>query len=210
VKGKRNVRSVQVELSAKQLNDGDVYLLDAGMTLYQWNGRQANRQEKFKGLELLTKIKDAERGGKARQVFIESGQSGKDVDEFFKILNGSPADVRAEDAEGADDVASKSEPASLWRISDASGSLEITEVGRGKLERGMLDDNDVFLLDGGGEVFVWIGKGATKQERLKGMEHGQQVRPKYSSQAQPRTCVCHPLLTSPYFAPSLSLCVHST
>jgi len=170
LKGKRNVRCVQVELSAKQLNDGDVYILDAGLTLYQWNGAQANRQEKFKGLELLTKIKDSERGGKARAVFLESGQKSADVDEFFRVLGGSPADVRSADAEGSDEHV-QAAPASLWRISDASGSLEITQIASGRLTRDMLDQNDVFLLDGGGELFVWVGRGATKQERAKGMDH---------------------------------------
>jgi hypothetical protein len=78
VKGKRNVRSVQVELKASSLNDGDVFLLDVGLTIYQWNGATANRQEKFKALELATKIKDAERGGKAKLIFLESNNDDAD------------------------------------------------------------------------------------------------------------------------------------
>lgn len=46
IKGKRNVRSTQVELKASSLNDGDCFLLDNGLTIYQWNGATANRQEK--------------------------------------------------------------------------------------------------------------------------------------------------------------------
>ena len=43
-------------------------------------------------------------------------------------------------------------------ISDASGKMEITSVAKGALEKKMLDTNDVFLLDTGTEVYVWIGK----------------------------------------------------
>jgi hypothetical protein len=154
LKGKRNVRSTQVELSARSLNEGDVFLLDAGLTIYQWNGSSASRQEKFKGLELATKIKDSERGGKAKLVFLESGDQGSAVDAFYGILKGSPADVRSAEEGGSDDAVSNA-PASLWRVSDASGSMEITKVAEGRLERSMLDPNDVFLLDGGGEVFIW-------------------------------------------------------
>ena len=145
---------MQVALSASSLNDGDVFLLDAGLTIYQWNGSSASRQEKFKALELATKIKDAERGGKAKLVFLESGQNGADSAAFWSLLQGSQSDVKSAEDGGSDDSV-KAEAASLWRISDASGSLQITEVARGKLTKDMLDDQDVFLLDGGGEVFVW-------------------------------------------------------
>ncbi len=33
---------------------GDVFILDMGLTLYQWNGSGANKYEKFKALELST------------------------------------------------------------------------------------------------------------------------------------------------------------
>ncbi len=47
-----------------------MFILDGGLTLYQWNGSGANRYEKVKGLELLTKINSDERGGKAQLVFL--------------------------------------------------------------------------------------------------------------------------------------------
>ena len=94
VKGKRNVRSQQVEFSAKSLNDGDVFILDQGLTIYQWNGATANRQEKFKALEIATKIKDAERGGKAKLIFLESKDDNADSKAFFEALGGSKADVK--------------------------------------------------------------------------------------------------------------------
>ena len=30
----------------------------------------------------------------------------------------------------------------------------------------------VFLLDNGHKIFVWVGKGASKDERAKGMQYG--------------------------------------
>lgn len=85
-------------------------------------------------------------------------------------------------------------------VSDASGSLQITEVAKGKLAKDMLKSEDVFIVDAGSELFVWIGRGyafslflhfllflpmfahvafsflsfrATKQEREKGMANAQ-------------------------------------
>src|SRR5262245_46826585 len=33
---------------------GDVFILDMGLTLYQWNGKDSNKYERFKALELST------------------------------------------------------------------------------------------------------------------------------------------------------------
>jgi len=171
LKGKRHVRVQQVDLSSASLNDGDVFILDCGLTLFQWNGKGANKYEKFKGLEVITHIKDKERGGKAKAVFLDSGKAGED--ELFWQTLGPKDLVKSEDEGGRDDDIKAYAPR-LYRISDASGHMEMSEVATGKLSRDMLDTNDVFLLDVGTEVMVWIGKGATKDERAKGMVFGQE------------------------------------
>jgi len=38
-KGKRNIRVIQVPLQRASLNEGDVFLLDAGLNLWLWNGK---------------------------------------------------------------------------------------------------------------------------------------------------------------------------
>ena len=38
----------------------------------------------------------------------------------------------------------------------------------------MLDTKDVFLMDNEAEIFVWVGKGATTDERKRGMGLAQQ------------------------------------
>ena len=47
----------------------------------------------------------------------------------------------------------------IYKVSDASGKLRITTVAEGKLDKAKLDSNDVFLVDAGTHLFVWIGKG---------------------------------------------------
>tara|TARA_R110002050_G_scaffold87425_1_gene185118 strand:- start:364 stop:828 length:465 start_codon:yes stop_codon:yes gene_type:complete len=44
----------------------------------------------------------------------------------------------------------------------------------GALDKGSLDSNDVFVLDSGSEVFVWIGRKSSKTERRNGMSYAQQ------------------------------------
>lgn len=52
------------------MNEGDVFILDNGLTLYQWNGKDANKYEKVKGLEMVTKINGDERGARATVNFF--------------------------------------------------------------------------------------------------------------------------------------------
>ena len=39
---------VQVEVSWNSFNNGDIFLLDMGKAIVQWNGPQSNRREKLK------------------------------------------------------------------------------------------------------------------------------------------------------------------
>ena len=55
--------------------------------MLQWNGKDANRAEKAKGLEVLNAIKDDERGGKAETSVVEQG---KEPGDFWEALGGQP------------------------------------------------------------------------------------------------------------------------
>jgi advillin len=70
LKGKRTVRVSQVPLSNKSLNKGDVFILDAGLTIYLFNGLSANTYEKAKGVEVATNINSDQRMGRANIVIV--------------------------------------------------------------------------------------------------------------------------------------------
>ncbi len=40
-------------VSHASLNSGDVFILDAGLKLYQWNGKDSNKYEKAKALDVV-------------------------------------------------------------------------------------------------------------------------------------------------------------
>lgn len=171
VKGKRNIRIEQVELSYKSLNHGDVFILDDGKTIYCWNGKDSSKRERIKAAEIARKIKDDERGGKARVVLIDSGYDPDSS--FFKAL-GEKGPIKSAE-EGGDDVEfekqSKIEIA-LYRVSDASGDLKIEECARPPLKKEDLDTDDCFILDSGPSgVFSWIGKGCTINEKKAAMNN---------------------------------------
>lgn len=49
--------------------------------------------------------------------------------------------------------------------------MRVTEIAKGSLKYSYLDSSDAFLLDEGGTgLYVWVGKGASKEEKLQGMK----------------------------------------
>jgi len=186
LKGKKRVRVTQVELSGRALNSGDVFILDNGMNLYQWNGGKAGPQEKMKGAQLCRAIDDERKGLPTVHVFEES-HTHSDQDPFWAILGGRPASILSAEEGGSDVDAEKSDVKRLFRLSDASGSMQFTKVGEGAaVKKNLLDANDVFVLDTGSEVYVWIGKGASGDEKKNAMGYAQQYltnfnRPPYIS-----------------------------
>ena len=47
----------------------------------------------------------------------------------------------------------------MYKLSDASGKLTFSTISHGSLNKGALDSKDVFLVDGGKELYVWVGQG---------------------------------------------------
>eukprot|EP00499_Haloplacidia_sp_CaronLabIsolate_P008058 CAMPEP_0196782858 /NCGR_PEP_ID=MMETSP1104-20130614/12172_1 /TAXON_ID=33652 /ORGANISM="Cafeteria sp., Strain Caron Lab Isolate" /LENGTH=839 /DNA_ID=CAMNT_0042153103 /DNA_START=26 /DNA_END=2545 /DNA_ORIENTATION=+ len=170
LKGRRNVRATQVALSVSSMNQGDVFVLDKGLVLFLWNGAEANRFEKAKGVELVVKLRN-ERGARPQVVFMDEDPENAD---FWELLGGR-GEVPPAEAGGDDEATDMASDLRLFRISDDSGTLEMSEIDKreGRFTRDMLDEDDVFLLDSGPVVFVWIGRGATKQERQGGMKMGE-------------------------------------
>ena len=163
IKGNRSVRVAQVAMASASLNSGDVFVLDLGTKLIQWNGAECNRKEKAKALDVCVGIKDDERGGKCA---VDACDQGSEPAEFWTALGG-----QGPVAPATDDAAATAEMgiAKLLKVSDATGAMSTAEVASGELKREMLDTKDVFIMDNVAEVFVWIGKEASPEERKKGM-----------------------------------------
>lgn len=70
-------------------------------------------------------------------------------------------------------ITSSGHPPPLRSVSDASGQLDMTLVAQAPLQRSMLDTNDCFIVDADTEIFAWVGKGSTTQEKQQVMLHAQ-------------------------------------
>ncbi|KAM7005649.1 advillin [Tautogolabrus adspersus] len=172
VKGKKRVTANEVEMSWKSFNLSDVFLLDIGKTIVQWNGPKSNRQEKLKGMLLAKDIRDRERGGRAEIGVIE-GDAESNSPQNMAILNDALGDRTSVLTDGPPDEIADQEQKSkltLYHVSDADGQMKVREVASRPLVQDLLNHDDCFFLDQGGtKVFVWKGKKANKAERQAAM-----------------------------------------
>ncbi|XP_019936216.1 scinderin like a [Paralichthys olivaceus] len=164
IKGRRNIRAIEVDMSWKSFNKGDCFLIDLGETIYHWAGSECNVFECLKATGVAIEIRDNERGGSPEIIYVEEGSEPEEV---IKILGPKPdLPSGTSDDKSADKKSKKL--ASLYLISDAAGSMKTSLVAeKNPFQQDMLSEKDCYILDNAGDntVFVWKGKEANKKER---------------------------------------------
>jgi len=169
IKGKgKSVSVSEVPLSHTSLNSGDAFILDAGLNLYTWFGKTAGPAERHKAAS-LSKALDDERAGKPVQTVFTEGDA--DATPFWNLLGGQ-GPIKSAAQGGADDAQEKRAKV-LLQVSDASGALKFTKIAEGDIKRSQFVSKDAFIFDAGPEVFVWVGKGATVNERKGALQYAQ-------------------------------------
>uniref|UniRef100_A0A0M3ITB7 Gelsolin-like domain-containing protein n=1 Tax=Ascaris lumbricoides TaxID=6252 RepID=A0A0M3ITB7_ASCLU len=171
-KGKRNVACER-----NSLNLGDVFILDCGLDLYVWMPPESGRLERIKGMSQAKSIRDQERHGKPKVHVLDQDWNRNEA--FWNVMGGRAnlTDLKSAAAGGADENfwRTSRQQVTLWRVCDESGKTEVSKVSQGDFKYNQLESKDAFILDAwNGGVFVWIGKGCTKQERTKAMKWAQE------------------------------------
>ncbi|XP_013223318.3 villin-1 isoform X2 [Columba livia] len=171
VKGKKNVVAGEVEMSWNSFNRGDVFLLDLGQLIVQWNGPESNRNERLKAMTLAKDIRDRERGGRAKVGVVDGEDEGASPG-LMQVLThvlGNKRDIKAAIPDDTVDQKLKSS-LKLYHVTNAGGNLVIQEVAVQPLTQDMLLHEDCYILDQGGlKIFVWKGKNANKEEKQQAM-----------------------------------------
>ncbi|ETO23321.1 fragmin60 [Reticulomyxa filosa] len=170
---KQKVQVYEVPLSVDSLNDSDCFVLDNGLTIFQFNGTKSSAWEKRKAAAIVQGLK-ASRLGKVNNEYVIDGlkdKGNKLIEEFWTLLGGRPKSIKEEEE-------LKEPPKvtlSMHHVSDASGKMQIKEVCKGKLDKSALVSDDAFIVDAGGMIFVWIGSGANKSEKLRVLQWNLQL-----------------------------------
>uniref|UniRef100_A0A8D3BUS1 Villin like n=1 Tax=Scophthalmus maximus TaxID=52904 RepID=A0A8D3BUS1_SCOMX len=168
VKGRKHVTATEVEVSWNSFNNGDIFLLDMGRAIVQWNGPKSNTREKLKAVLLAQDIRDRERGGRTQIGVVEGGDE-RDSPELMKVMAAVLGQRTGPLKEAvADDKPDKVQNTNvrLYHVFDNSGNLVVQEVATQPLTQDLLHSSDCYIVDqSGSSVMVWKGKQASKEER---------------------------------------------
>ncbi|XP_036410064.1 scinderin like b [Megalops cyprinoides] len=173
IKGRRAIRATEVGLSWNSFNTGDCFIVDLGKDIYQWCGSECNRFERLKASQVAIDIRDNERNGRAKLHMVEDGAEPKELLDALgprpNIPPGSPDDDTVD--------SSNKKKASLYMISDASGSMKSSLVAQSSpFKQEMLEPGECYILDNGVDhkIFLWKGPSANTAERKAAMKTAEQ------------------------------------
>lgn len=160
-KGKHVVHVKEVPFARSSLNHDDIFVLDTKSKIFQFNGSNSSIQERAKALEVVQYIKDSYHDGKCEVASIEDGKLMADAEtgEFWSFFGGFAPLPRK--AATDDDVPTESSPGKLLCVEKG----QAVTVESDSLKRELLDTNKCYLLDCGLEVFVWMGRSTSLDER---------------------------------------------
>jgi gelsolin len=195
LKGKKRIRVVEKPIDVKSLNSGDVFILDCGMNLYQYQGKASGKKEKFRAGQLQREIDDERKGKPEVHTFRQGSSLCEDQIKFWSAflpcnekLNHENKDWTdatedqchelekqvPEDEGGCDEAWEKKQKPTLMQLTvddDDASKVEFKQVAKGKLKKNMLISDDAFIVDVGMEIFIWIGTGANQSERKLAMNY---------------------------------------
>jgi len=152
----KKITCVQKAMKVGNLESDDVFIIDNGLTIYQFNGKDASADEKFKGAAMINNMKEGRKGVKVE--VIEERSTSKNHP-GLKLLKDGKSEKKEKPA-GTQE---------MFAVSDADGSLDLDPVdgyGRDKLTSG-----EVYIINTGNHVFCWIGKEASIDERTNALAY---------------------------------------
>ncbi|CAN6450893.1 unnamed protein product [Victoria cruziana] len=160
-KGKHVVHVKEVPFVRSSLNHDDIFILDTKSKIFQFNGSNSSIQERAKALEVVQYIKDTYHNGKCEIATVEDGKLMADPDsgEFWGFFGGFAPLPRKTTAE--EDVRSEPVPTKLLCIENGKPVPVQTDY----LARELLMTEKCYLLDCGNEVYVWMGRNTSLDER---------------------------------------------
>lgn len=172
IKGtEKGLSLTQVPISKSSLNKGDSFILMQNKaTVWLWNGESANPDEKAKANAVAESMCT-----EGTVTTLDQGHGDEEDEAFWTILG----DGEIQEADDKDEEIEEFAPL-LFKLCDdpeeepiqvAKGEKVKFGFGRptAKLPKDSLSESDVFLIDAGWEVFVWIGKDADRSEKLSAM-----------------------------------------
>ncbi|KAL9686046.1 hypothetical protein QQ045_023501 [Rhodiola kirilowii] len=164
-RGKHVVHVTEVPFARSSLNHDDIFILDTKSKIFQFNGSNSSIQERAKALEVLQYIKDTYHDGKCEIASIEDGKMMADAEsgEFWGLFGGfAPLPRKA----ASQDKTAEPQVTKLYSVK--KGQAEPIEAE--SLVRELLETSKCYILDCGAELFVWVGRTTSLDDRKSASE----------------------------------------
>ncbi|XP_064635813.1 gelsolin-like protein 1 [Lineus longissimus] len=156
----RKIQSTQVSLKKGNLTSDDVFLIDLGSKIYQWNGSKCSHDEKFKAAQEIQRI--ASSRGKCKSETLEENSTSSD----------HPALIVLKDGEIKKKPLGEKIVPKLFCVSDADGPLDLEEKASGSdVSKDKLSSDDIYIIDLEDHCYCWVGSGASIDERRNGLTY---------------------------------------
>jgi len=160
---RQDTRSYLTDATVASLNQGDAFVLDTGDVVYTWYGQDCSPFEKNKAAEVAHAMVASRYAHATLEVDVQD-----DNEAFWTALGGgSSADVQPATAVTDEDMPQEHD-AKMYILKEEDSKLKV-ELVEGKPTRSQLDTEGVCMIDIGIQMFVWIGKGASKREQSQAM-----------------------------------------
>jgi gelsolin len=177
---KKHIEMRQIGLKRSNLDSSDVFILDLGNTIYQWNGHTSNKDERFKATQYLQQLR-SDRCGRAN-VEVLDGDIEEDHDFWTHLDKSSEKDTHSEFPSDL--------PTQLFRLSDETGGkLVFQQVNANPVTRDCFDSADVFIYAKPDHCYVWIGSGASVAERKNAFQYAHNYLSGTANPVRPVTVV---------------------
>lgn len=197
---RRKTTIKEVKFKKDNLNDVDVFLIDLGLQIFQWNGEKSSKEERWAAGGEVSKLR-SDRGGKPTVEVLDDCKVDEIPDVLLEVFpdGGQPGTKRSKFFKKNDETDAGYEKV-LFRLSDASAEMTLTEVARGSISKSQLDSNDVFILDSGKHCYVWVGRNASQDEKKNGLSYAHNYLVKSASPLQPVTVIGEGQETKGFYA----------
>lgn len=170
IKGtQKGLSMTQVPMSKSSLNGGDSFILSVNAsTVWVWHGAEANPDEKAKSNSVAEKMCT-----EGTAVVLNQGDGDEDDEAFWGYIG---TDGEIAPPEEGDEEIEEFTPL-LFKVSSEGDVEQVAKAEKmkswrkvvSKFDKSLLDEANVYLIDAGWEVFLWIGKDSDKSEKLAGM-----------------------------------------
>ncbi|XP_072797091.1 villin-like protein [Vicugna pacos] len=166
IRGRKHVSATEVELSWNSFNKGDIFLLDLGRMMIQWNGPKTSIAEKSRGLALTRSLQDQERGGRAQIGVVDDEAKATDLMQIMEaVLGCRVGNLHATTPTKSINQLQKPS-VRLYHVYEKGKDLVIQELATCPLTQDLLQKEDCYILDQGGfKIYVWQGRMSSLQEK---------------------------------------------